>query len=215
MPSPPRQRRPRQLQNDSEQSTSNLLPEEIPRSLSEGIPVSSSANSLDQPSAAQKGHPNMLDRRCRAHTLSHIQFLVHAWLPMCNIFHLICAVMHKLAVCRSPDSQLDLESYAQRQWWVRTRLVTSILVNMGNIMERADEQILPALYGFVAASFHIGPTQLGYLTLSRALVQAVASPLGGILGQSSCPITRKDPPVMLRTATYLESMSLMPCCCGT
>ena len=57
---------------------------------------------------------------------------------------------------------------------------------MGNIMERADEQILPALYGFVAASFHIGPTQLGYLTLSRALVQAVASPLGGILGEL-CP----------------------------
>ena len=53
---------------------------------------------------------------------------------------------------------------------------------MGNIMERADEQILPALYGAVAASFHIGPTQLGYLTLSRALVQAVASPLGGVLG---------------------------------
>ena len=78
---------------------------------------------------------------------------------------------------------MDLQSYAHRQWWVRTRLVTSILVNMGNIMERADEQILPALYGFVAASFHIGPTQLGYLTLSRALVQAVASPLGGILGK--------------------------------
>lgn len=87
-------------------------------------------------------------------------------------------------ICRSTDSQSDLESYAQRQWWVRTRLITSVLVNMGNIMERADEQILPALYKFVAASFNIGPTQLGYLTLSRALVQAVASPLGGILGQS-------------------------------
>lgn len=86
---------------------------------------------------------------------------------------------------RSGDSQMDLQSYAHRQWWVRTRLITSILVNMGNIMERADEQILPALYGFVAASFHIGPTQLGYLTLSRALVQAVASPLGGILGKSA------------------------------
>lgn len=205
MTSPPRQRRPRQLQNDSEQSTSNLLPDSIPRSLSEGIPGSSSANSLDQPSGVQKGHPNMLDRRCRPHTLSHVQLLVHARLPMCKTFHFICVmhitnvtlcvhlicVMHKLAICRSPDSQMDLESYAQRQWWVRTRLVTSILVNMGNIMERADEQILPALYGFVAASFHIGPTQLGYLTLSRALVQAVASPLGGILGQSSRPITRK------------------------
>lgn len=93
--------------------------------------------------------------------------------------------------CRSADSETDLESYAQRQWWVRTRLMTSVLVNMGNIMERADEQILPALYGFVAASFHIGPTQLGYLTLSRALVQAVASPLGGILGQQAIKPSHK------------------------
>lgn len=65
MPSPPRQRRPRQLQNESEQSTSNLLPEGVPRSLSEGIPGSSSASSLDQPSAVQKGHPSTLDRRCK------------------------------------------------------------------------------------------------------------------------------------------------------
>ena len=86
-------------------------------------------------------------------------------------------------VCHSSiDNQLDLQSSAQRQWWLRTRLITTVLVNMGNIMERADEQILPALYAFVAASFHIGPTQLGYLTLSRALIQALASPLGGILG---------------------------------
>jgi len=87
-------------------------------------------------------------------------------------------------LCRSLDSSLDTQlSSAHQKWWLRTRFVTTILVNMGNIMERADEQILPALYGFVAASFHIGPTQLGYLTLSRALVQAVASPLGGVLGR--------------------------------
>lgn len=86
--------------------------------------------------------------------------------------------------CRTvSQSQLNLQDSEQKQWWLQTRLTTSVLVNMGNIMERADEQILPALYGFVAASFNIGPTQLGYLTLSRALVQAVASPLGGILGK--------------------------------
>ena len=96
---------------------------------------------------------------------------------------LIVPYKHNDPVCSSPDNQVDLESSAQIQWWLRTRFVTTILVNLGNIMERADEQILPALYGFVAASFHIGPTQLGYLTLSRALVQAVASPLGGILGE--------------------------------
>ena len=42
---------------------------------------------------------------------------------------------------------------------------------------------LPAVYRFVGASFAASPSQLGYLTLSRALVQALASPLGGLLGE--------------------------------
>jgi len=50
-------------------------------------------------------------------------------------------------------------------------------------MERMDEQILPAVYSAIGASFHATPSQLGVLTLARALVQALASPLGGILGE--------------------------------
>ena len=50
-------------------------------------------------------------------------------------------------------------------------------------MERMDEQILPAVYNAIGASFHATPSQLGILTLARALVQALASPLGGILGR--------------------------------
>ena len=49
-------------------------------------------------------------------------------------------------------------------------------------MERTDEQLLPAVYRFVGASFGATPSELGYLTLSRAMVQALASPVGGILG---------------------------------
>lgn len=56
------------------------------------------------------------------------------------------------------------------------------MVNLAGIMERSDEQILPALYRYIGASFRASPSQLGYLTLSRALVQAMASPLGGIAG---------------------------------
>ena len=41
---------------------------------------------------------------------------------------------------------------------------------------------LAAVYIWVAASFEATPKQLGFLTLSRALVQALASPLGGIMG---------------------------------
>lgn len=59
---------------------------------------------------------------------------------------------------------------------------TSTLVNLSSIMERVDEQLLPALYRFVGAAFGASPSQLGRLTLSRALVQALASPLAGVLG---------------------------------
>lgn len=52
-------------------------------------------------------------------------------------------------------------------------------------MERMDEQILPAVYAEIGKAFVATPTQLGYLTLSRALVQAFASPFGGIAGTSS------------------------------
>ncbi len=43
-------------------------------------------------------------------------------------------------------------------------------------------QILPALYNALGKAFDASPTELGYLTLSRALVQACASPLGGVAG---------------------------------
>lgn len=62
------------------------------------------------------------------------------------------------------------------------RLVTTILVNLSAIIERTDEQLLPASYAFVAASLDASPRQLGYLTQCRALVQALTSPLGGLAG---------------------------------
>lgn len=43
-------------------------------------------------------------------------------------------------------------------------------------------KIVPAVYRFLGVSFAATPTQLGYITLSRALVQALSSPLGGIAG---------------------------------
>ena len=67
-------------------------------------------------------------------------------------------------------------------WWRRPKGRTTALVNLAGIMERTDEQLLPAVYRFVGASFRATPSELGYLTLSRAMVQALASPVGGILG---------------------------------
>jgi hypothetical protein len=49
--------------------------------------------------------------------------------------------------------------------------------------------MLPAVYRFVGASFRAGPSALGELTLARALMQALASPFGGLAGfhlQSCC-----------------------------
>ena len=59
---------------------------------------------------------------------------------------------------------------------------TTALINLAGIMERMDEQILPALYNFIGRSFNATPSQLGTLTLCRALVQALSSPIGGLSG---------------------------------
>lgn len=69
------------------------------------------------------------------------------------------------------------------QLWSDARLRTVLLVNLAAVMERLDEQTLPSLYSAVSASLQASPAQLGYLTLCRALVQALASPFGGIAGE--------------------------------
>ncbi|PSC76181.1 MFS general substrate transporter [Micractinium conductrix] len=62
----------------------------------------------------------------------------------------------------------------------KTRSV--VLVNIASVLEKCDEQILPAVYAWVGASFKATPTQLGAITLGRAMMQALSSPLGGIAG---------------------------------
>lgn len=68
----------------------------------------------------------------------------------------------------------------------KTRLIWGIsvsllLINLAAIMEKADETLLPAVYREVGLAFGASPSQLGYLTFVRAFVQALASPLAGIL----------------------------------
>lgn len=59
---------------------------------------------------------------------------------------------------------------------------TTAVIALSSVMEKLDEQLLPSVYPYVARSLQASPAALGYLTLSRALVQSVASPLGGLLG---------------------------------
>ena len=62
---------------------------------------------------------------------------------------------------------------------------TVALVNLTGVLERMDEQILPSLYNVIGLSFNATPSQLGSLTLCRALVQGLSSPIGGLAG--TCP----------------------------
>ena len=64
------------------------------------------------------------------------------------------------------------------------RLMTTAVISLSSVMEKLDEQLLPSVYPYVARSLQASPAALGYLTLSRALVQSLASPLGGVLGHT-------------------------------
>lgn len=83
---------------------------------------------------------------------------------------------------RPPPLPLPLLPRRPRQptWDDRGR--TTLVINLASIMERVDEQLLPALYSRVGASFSADPQHLGILTFARAVVQALASPLAGVLG---------------------------------
>lgn len=71
---------------------------------------------------------------------------------------------------------------------------------------RCDEQILPAVYNWVGASFNATPTQLGTITLGRAMMQALSSPLGGIAG-----VALLHPPFLLHIS--LATLLAAPACC--
>lgn len=57
------------------------------------------------------------------------------------------------------------------------RFRTTVLMNLASVVEKADEQVLPAVYYFVGRSLSATPAQLGTLTLCRALVQVYISNL--------------------------------------
>ncbi|GMH36612.1 hypothetical protein BSKO_04485 [Bryopsis sp. KO-2023] len=59
---------------------------------------------------------------------------------------------------------------------------TMALVYFSSIVERADEQVLPSVYFFVGRSLGATPSQLGGLTFCRAIVQALSSPVSGLIG---------------------------------
>lgn len=65
----------------------------------------------------------------------------------------------------------DADAASSRRQW------TLVLVNLASVLEKADEVLLPAVYREVGAALGASPTELGSLTLYRALVQAACYPL--------------------------------------
>ncbi|XP_049383107.1 uncharacterized protein LOC125847539 [Solanum stenotomum] len=89
---------------------------------------------------------------------------------------------------------------------MRTRRVFGIslpliIINMAAIMERADENLLPAVYKEVSETFKAGPSDLGYLTFIRNFVQGIASPVAGIL------VINYDRPTVLAIGILFWSLS--------
>uniref|UniRef100_A0A5B7AQS1 Major facilitator superfamily (MFS) profile domain-containing protein n=1 Tax=Davidia involucrata TaxID=16924 RepID=A0A5B7AQS1_DAVIN len=76
-----------------------------------------------------------------------------------------------------------------------------IIINLAAIMERADENLLPAVYKEVSEAFRAGPSDLGYLTFVRNFVQGLASPLAGIL------VINYDRPTVLAMGTMCWALS--------
>ncbi|GAB4847104.1 hypothetical protein Ancab_026114 [Ancistrocladus abbreviatus] len=76
-----------------------------------------------------------------------------------------------------------------------------ILINLAAIMERADENLLPAVYKEVSEAFNVGPSDLGYLTFIRNFVQGLSSPLAGVL------VIQHDRPTVLAIGTIFWALS--------
>lgn len=76
-----------------------------------------------------------------------------------------------------------------------------ILINLAAIMERADENLLPAVYKEVSEAFNAGPSDLGYLTFIRNFVQGMSSPLAGVL------VINYDRPTVLAIGTFCWALS--------
>ena len=62
------------------------------------------------------------------------------------------------------------DKYGRYRTLYDQRARTTVLVNLAGILERVDEQCLPALYKYVGKTYKATPRQLGLVTLSSALV---------------------------------------------
>ncbi len=90
---------------------------------------------------------------------------------------------HKLDSIPGLNGRKGLGSRASDFVHHHRRLLTTLLVSLARILERVDEQLLPSVYLYVGCTFGASPSQLAGITFVRGFVQALASPLGGFMGE--------------------------------
>ncbi|NHJ49129.1 MAG: MFS transporter [Asgard group archaeon] len=63
----------------------------------------------------------------------------------------------------------------------KDRRQTQVLINTANIVDQADQNMLPVLYSDIQLTTGLSIQQLGNITLARALLQSISSPIWGWL----------------------------------
>lgn len=102
--------------------------------------------------------------------------------------HAYSALGKDLVTQKVSKQTLELEANSRPEphlacgWEINHKYATTLFVSLARIFESIDESLMPAVLLYVGCAFHATPTQLGTLTFCRALVQAAASPLGGLMG---------------------------------
>ncbi len=61
------------------------------------------------------------------------------------------------------------------------RVQTQVLINLANVVDYADGQMLPAVYGALERTLGFSPTQNGAITAARSLLQSLSTPFWGWL----------------------------------
>lgn len=79
------------------------------------------------------------------------------------------------------DEESDEDEFVVDEEFKKNRIATQALINTANIVDQADQNMLPVLYSDIQFTTSLSIQQLGNITLARALLQSVSSPIWGWL----------------------------------
>ena len=109
----------------------------------------------------------------------------------------------------SPSRNKQVDTDESRDEPAEDHTVTAGLTILAGAFERADENILPAVFKGLERDLHWRPSQLGQLVMARTLVMAMASPIFGTLADSF--IGRRERLVGWSCFGYVLNLEVMCC----